>query len=400
MKSVFDRSTLAGISLQNRFIRSATHEAMGDEEGRPLKKLAQLYERLSRGGVGAIITGVLGVHVNGQGFPNMLMLDKDQYVEDYKKLLEPVKNLGTPVIAQLAHTGGKSHPSAVGKEVLGPSKKKYPPWNLVTKEMTVEEIEEVIDGFVQAVRRTKEAGFDGVQIHAAHGYLLSEFLSPHCNYRTDEWGGDTERRYRIIGEIMQAARQVVGSYPIMIKISSHDADKNGMTLSEAIKVARLFQESGGDAVEVSSGGINAFDMSRVEKIPVEAIFKLDPQFSQLHPLLKKILSTLLPLMVKKVTPIYNYNVEPAAQIKEQLDIPVIVVGGLRKLGDMEQIINEEKADYVSLCRPLIIEPTLIERFQSGKQDRSKCIDCSYCLLGVLSGPLRCYYGKLPCSSTD
>jgi len=395
MKSLFEQNELAGIPLKNRLIRSATHEAMADEAGRPREQLARLYERLSRGGIGAIISGFLGVHRQSHGYPHMMLLDRDEHIPDYQALLEPTKKQGTPVIAQVAHLGGKFHASMVKSDVLAPSTKNYAPFGVKARAMTPGDIEETIDAFVQAIRRCREAGFDGVQVHAAHGYLLSEFLSPHCNRRTDSWGGDTERRFRIVGEIMRGARQEVGDYPLLLKISGHDWDKNGMTVPEAIKLARLFQEAGGDAVEVSSGGVNALDMSRTTKIPVEAILNLDPQYTKYHPVAKKILAVLLPLGVKNPRPIYNYNVEAAARIKEQLDIPVIVVGGLRKLDEMEQVITEGKADYVALCRPLIIEPALVENFLNGKQDRSKCIDCDYCLLGVLAGPLRCYMGKLP-----
>jgi len=188
----------------------------------------------------------------------------------------------------------------------------------------------------------------------------------------------------------------VDNYPLLLKISAYDVDKQGMNIEESVKLAKMFEESGGDAVEVSCGGLTGgFISVRTTKTPVEGILNLMPNYATLHPAKKKIMALLLPLALKPTKPLHNYNVDAAAVFKKQLKIPVIVVGGLRNLDDMEEIINDQKADYISLCRPLIIEPSLPNKFLEGLQNESKCIDCSYCLLAANSNVLRCYYGKIP-----
>lgn len=400
MGKVFESSVIAGISLKNRVFRSATHEGMSDSYGHPLESLGKLYLKLAEGGVGAIITGFTAVQRNGRIANNMLMFDRDDYIDDYKRLLEPLKKFNVPVFLQLGHAGGQIDPSVEGFDPVAPSKMFYPLFRITPRAMSDREINELIDNFTRAIVRAKKAGFEGVQLHGAHGYLLFSFLSPYCNRRMDKWGGDTEGRYRILGEIVHRARQEVGNYPLLLKISAYDADKQGMTLEESVRLAERFEESGGDAVEVSCGGITgSFLAVRATKIPVEAILRLVHNYADLPPAKKQFISFLMPLSIKLGKPLHNYNVEAAAAFKKKLKIPVIVIGGLRNLDDMERILEEGKADYVSLCRPLIIEPALVKKYKEGVQKESKCIDCAYCLFGVTGNPLRCYYGKLPAEQT-
>jgi len=400
ISKVFESSTIAGIPVKNRFFRSATHEGMSDWYGHPLDSLGKLYIQLAEGGVGAIITGFAAVQQNGREANNMLMFDRDDYIDDYKRLLEPLKKFNVPVFLQLVHAGGQSDPSTAGRDPVAPSKIMFPLFRTTPRAMSSEEINELIENFVRAVVRAKEAGFEGVQLHGAHGYLLFSFLSPYCNRRMDKWGGDTEGRYRIVGEIVRRVRQEVGDYPLLLKISAYDVDKRGMTVQESVRMAKMFEESGGDAVEVSCGGINRNLMcARSAKTPVEAIFSLEHNYAALPTVKKQVMSFLLPYVLKPLKPLHSYNVEAAAAFKKQLSIPVIVVGGLRKLDEMEKILEEDQADYVSLCRPLIIEPALVNKFKEGVQKESKCIDCIYCLLAANSNSLRCYHGKIPAAKS-
>ena len=394
MDYLFQENTLSGIPMKNRIIRSATHEALATEQGGPREELIRMYEKLAEGGVGCLITGVTAVQPAGLAFPHMLMLDKDELIEAYEPMLQSMKERNTPVLIQLAHGGGKISPASPNKVAAAPSPKIYPPWSVKARELTESEIQGIIDDFVRAIARAQEAGFDGVQLHGAHGYLLHQFLSKHCNQRTDQWGGSLENRFRIIDEIMKKARQTVGSYPIWIKISGHDGDRHGTTTADAVETARLFQEAGGDAVEVSCGGTNFFDFIRVREIPTEAILHYDPVFSRKGAFSKKILSKMLPSVIKKEKPLHLYNVEAAAAVKEAVSIPVISVGGYRKGEDMERVLEEGKADYISLSRPLIIEPNWVNKLKAGQKTESACLDCGYCGVALNAAPLRCYYGKI------
>ena len=394
MKKVFERSVIGPIELKNRILRSATHEGMGDQYGKPLKELYDVYEKLAKGGAGAIITGYVGVKRNGRTLFNQRMFDKDEYVADYKPFNLKLKNYNTPVILQLAHGGSQTSSKITGDVPLSASPtKNY--FGERCKEASESEIEDIIDCFVKSIGRAKEAEFTGVQLHAAHGYLLSEFLSPFLNKRKDHWGGSVENRFRILKEILQRSREKVGHFPIWVKVSAFDENRNRKELEEMIKGCQMLQESGCDAIEVSCGyGFKGFDTIRVPKIPVDAMLALLPDFKNYSSFKKSVFKIVVPLLIKKYKPIHNYNVKSAERIKKNVNIPVIVVGGIRKLEDIKNIIENTEIDFVSMCRPFIIEPNIVNKFQEHQSVESKCIDCGYCLLGVASNKLKCYFGKM------
>jgi 2,4-dienoyl-CoA reductase-like NADH-dependent reductase (Old Yellow Enzyme family) len=306
-----------------------------------------------------------------------------------------MKKHKVPVICQIAHGGIQTTTSVTGMDVVAPSAFRSKTYRNHARELTEAEIKELIDSFAKAVKRSKDAGFDGVQFHCAHGYLLSEFLSPYTNKRNDKWGGSTENRFRIMAEIIDEARNLVGEYPLMVKLTTHEGHKNGIDLNEGIKLSELFQNKGLDALEVSCGGVDdGFNTVRVPELPMEAMFHFFPGMNNLSSFQKMVTKLMAPLLIKKHKPYRTFNVSAANVIKKHIDIPVIVVGGIRSLEEMESILENGQSDYVSLCRPLVIEPNLVNKLKEGKQIESKCIDCAYCLFGVISNRLRCYYGKI------
>ncbi|MBN1470852.1 MAG: NADH:flavin oxidoreductase [Syntrophaceae bacterium] len=395
MKEVFTKSTIAGIEFKNKIFRSATFEGLSDQEGRPTKKLSDLYIKLAKGEVGAIITGLIGVQRKGRTNFRMCMLDRDDFIDDYRQINVRLKEYGVPVIAQLAHGGGQCDKVASGGFNLAPSRKFYALTNKFSQILSEENIIDVINCFISAIERAKKSGFAGVQLHAAHGYLLSEFLSGGLNRRKDKWGGSTENRFRIIAEIMKGARERVGNYPILAKFSAYDYLKNGISMDEGLRIAVMFQRAGIDALEVSSGANDGLNTIRAPQIPSDSIIANMLPIKIKSGIIKRMLKKTMPLFVKRYDPIYHYNVSAAEKIKQKIDIPVIVVGGIRNINDIHSIINGGKADYVSMCRPLIMEPNLVKKFKEGKQDNSRCIDCCYCMFGLMNHSLRCYYGKLP-----
>ena len=395
MKKVFEKSMIGTIELKNRILRSATHEGMGDKSGKPIKEFYDLYQKLAKGGVGGMITGYVGIKQNGKTVFNMRMFDKDDYIGDYKDLNLKLKKDKIPIILQIAHGGSQTSSKITGEIPLSvsPTKNFY---GERCKEVSENEIEGIIDCFVKSIERAKEAEFAGVQLHAAHGYFLSEFLSPFLNKRKDKWGGTVENRFRILKEILQRSKEKVGHFPIWAKVSAFDEKRNGKELDETIKGCQILQENGCDAIEVSCGyGFkNPFEMVRVPKIPVEAMLALIPNFRNYSSLKRVLFKLMVPFVIKKYKPIHNYNVNSAERIKKNLDIPVIVVGGIRKLSDIENIIETRGIDFVSMCRPFIIEPNIVNKFQDHKAVVSKCIDCGYCLMGVGSKKLKCYFGRI------
>jgi len=336
----------------------------------------------------------VGIKQNGRTLFNQRMFDKDEYVDDYKHFNLKLKNYNIPVILQLAHGGSQTSSKITGDVPLSASPtKNY--FGERCKEASENEIEDIIDCFVKSIGRAKEAEFTGVQLHAAHGYLLSEFLSPFLNKRKDHWGGSVENRFRIVREILQRSREKVGHFPIWVKVSAFDEDRNRKELEEMIKGCQMLQESGCDAIEVSCGyGFKGFDTIRVPKIPVDAMLALLPDFKNYSSFKKSFLKIVAPLLIKKYKPIHNYNVKSAERIKKNVNIPVIVVGGIRKLEDIKNIIENTDIDFVSMCRPFIIEPNIVNKFQERQSVESKCIDCGYCLFGVGSKKLKCYFGKI------
>ena len=393
MKNVFEPCSIGTLTVRNRIIRSATHEGMANPDGTPMDDLQKTYRRLAAGGAGAIITGCVGVLPGGRMFANMLMFDNDASVDVYRGLNDSLLSYGTPIFLQLVHGGSRCSAKVTGREVIGPSHRGKNEYGDSCRAATETEIQEVIEAFVRAVVRARAAGFDGVQIHAAHGYLLSEFISPVLNKRKDRWGGPLENRMRIVTEILSRARGEVGAFPLLVKVSAHDEFRHGLTEDDAVGIAQLLKQSSCDAIEVSCGYGMFYFWARVPAMPVDAVLSLVPAYRDLPAFRKRLLRLVAPFMGAVRTPLFNYNVERAALIKRHVDIPVIVVGGIRTLQDVTSIVSERGIDCVSMSRPFIIEPDIVAKFQKG-QAGSRCINCGYCLMGVASGTLKCYYGKI------
>jgi len=397
-KAVFQSASIAGIHLKNRIIRSATHEGMADDHGAPTERLKNLYVRLAKGGVGAIITGYAGVQADGKTcFVNMTMMDRDDLIPAYKAITGAVHEYDTPIIMQVAHCGRQTRSAVTGLPTVAPSAIRDPFYNEdKPKALTEDGIYELIDNFVAAIVRARQAGFDGVQLHMAHGYLLAQFLSSWSNRRRDQWGGSTENKYRIVGEIFKRAREKVGDFPILVKTNAHDGRPNGMRVDEAVTIARMLEASGCAAIEVSCGVIaDQMNIVRCERLPVEAVMAYTFKYKKLPGLVKKAAIPLARRFIPQPKPIVKYNVDAAVQIKKAVTIPVIVVGGIHTIGDINDIITRTDIDFVSMSRPFIIEPDIVEKFRTGTQTESKCIKCNYCTIIQESLPLRCYYGKLP-----
>lgn len=397
-RAIFEQTSLAGIKLKNRIIRSATHEGMADEKGLPTEKLKKLYVRLAKGDVGAIITGNAVIQANGKNsLVAMTMIDNDNSIPAYQKITDAVHEYGTPIIMQIVHCGRQTRSKLTGLPTVAPSAIRDAFYSEdVPKELSEDEINEIIGNFVSAVIRAKQAGFDGVQLHLAHGYLLSEFLSSYSNRRKDRWGGSTENKYRIIGEIFKRAREKTGDYPILVKLNAYDGRKNGMRIEEAVRIAQMLEKSGCAAVEVSCGVVeDGLSTMRGEKLPADAAMKYNFKYKNLPGLVKAIAKPVIKAFMKQPKPLLKYNLDAAIQIKKSVNIPVIVVGGINNINDIHDMIENSHMDFVSMCRPFIIEPDIVSKFKKGTQTKSKCIMCNYCMIIAEEQPVKCYYGKLP-----
>lgn len=395
MKDIFKEVKLREVKLKNRIFRSATHEGMSDKKGRPTRELIKKYEALAKGEVGAIITGYVGIQQNGKSpLKNMLMIDNDDNIKAFEELTSKVHIYNTPIFLQLAHCGRQTRSKVTRYKTVAPSPIRDKLYNEDKPNQLSEcEIYEIIDNFVLGIERARKAGFDGVQLHLAHGYLLSSFLSPHMNKRNDKWGGNFENRFRIIKEIMEKARKLADDFPILVKINAYEKSKDGMKIEEAIKISKYLEELGCDAIEVSCGiAEDGFLISR-GGFPFDILVKDNFRMKKIPKLLNPIVKPILTETMGSPKPFFLYNLNSAEEIRKHVKIPIIVVGGIRKLEDIKNIIEQDRCDFVSMSRPFIIEADIVKKFKEGKQNESKCINCNYCMVGVEERPLKCYYGR-------
>lgn len=344
---LFSPIYLGSIKIKNRFVRSATHDFMAEEDGSISSRQLDLYRNLARGGVGLIITGHAYVLISGKASPRQVAIDDDRFIPGLRQLASVVHESSAKIFLQLSHAGRQTKEKICGCQPLAPSAVYEPVYKVMPREMSQAEIEEVIQAFVAAARRAKEAGFDGLQLHCAHGYLLSSFLSPYTNRRQDQWGGSLDNRARIILKILRQIRKEAGeNFPVIAKLNSTDYLPHGFEIEEAIRVAQMLEEEGLAALEVSGGSAESGKGSMWPGVR--------PEEEE------------------------GYFVPAASLIKRNLQIPVIGLGGLRSLKVMEKFVAEGQVDMVSLSRPLIREPDLIARFEQGEASASKCISCNKC----------------------
>jgi len=394
---LFEKTTISGISVNNRIIRSATHDGLADENGAPLEKLIEKYERLAQNEVGCIISGYAAVSKNGVSpYPAMLKIYDDSVIEKYKNLTDAVHRHSTPIVLQIAHCGRQTSSKAIGMQKVAPSDVLHAFYPDKAKVLTDEEIYGLIDDFVSAAVRAEKAGFDAVQLHGGHGYLLHDFLSPYGNRRKDGWGGSLENRCKMVELIIKGIKNAT-NLPVWIKLSAEDNRKGGMDIESSVEIFKRLEKAGCDAIEVSCGTVqDGMNTMRSRVMPMDAVFKYREPCASFPKLIKKIAlpaANLINPLIKQPEPLENFNVENAAKIKKSVSVPVIVVGGISKVADMENILNADKADFVSMCRPFICEPDLVAKIKKG-QSEAKCIMCNYCGLVIEKEPVRCLYGKV------
>ena len=349
MSGLFEPGVINGMTLKNRFVRSATYEAMANLDGTAKKTLLNYMADLARGDVGLLITGHAHVTLEGQAGPNQLGIYSDEMIASLKQVTLAVHENGGMVAVQLAHAGMRG----IGKDTVAP----LGPSDVIETDikkastMTVDDIKRTVKAFGDAAQRSVDSGFDAVEIHAAHGYLLSQFLSPHYNKRNDDYGGALKNRARLLVEVYREIRQRVGkSFPIMAKINSEDFLENGFTVAEMITVAGTLEDLGLDAIEMSGG---TFESGKY--IPSRGGTSKSED--------------------KEV-----YYRKAAKAFKAKIGIPLVLVGGFLSYALARDVVNSGLADYVALSRPLIREPHLVKRWASGDRTKASCISCNRCFL--------------------
>lgn len=393
---IFEPIHLGGIALKNRIIRSATHDGLADNNGGVSDELIRKYAYLAKNDVGCIITGYAAVSANGMSpYPRMLRIDSDNLIDNYKQLTEAVHQYNTPIVLQIAHCGRQTSSKAIGCQKVAPTAKRHLFYPDKAKALDEKEIYDIIYDFSNAAVRAERAGFDAVQLHCGHGYLLHDFLSGYGNKRTDKWGGSLQNRCRIVCEIIRMIKQKT-KLPVWIKMSASDNRRGGMNIDDSVQIAKILERSGCDCIEVSCGTVeDGMNTMRSRMMPMDAVFRFREPCASFPPAFGKFAlaaANFINPLIKQPQPLENFNVENAAAIKNAVSIPIIVVGGIHKLDDIRNIINHHYADCVSMCRAFICEPNLVHKFKSGQQDDAKCIMCNYCGLVIEKESTKCLMG--------
>lgn len=346
--TLFETTTINNMTLANRLVRSATWEGMCGPDGRPTEKLCNCMEALARGGVGLIVTGYSYVCLEGKQNRGKMGIYTDDFADDFRQMTDAVHHSGGKIVIQLVHAGGQANSKASGLPLVAPSAVKVDQFMETPEELSTDQINGIIEAFAKSARRAKAWGFDGIQLHGAHGYLINQFLSPLTNRRNDDYGGGIDNRCRFLLDVYRSVRREVGpDFPVMIKLNAADHIDGGLQADDALAAARRLDEAGIDAIEVSagtsaSGRFNPVRM-RIKKPEQEA-----------------------------------YNLDLAHRIKSRVTCPVMVVGGVRSYEVAESAVRESGMDFVALSRPLIREPGLPRRWMHGDRRRAACISCNGC----------------------
>ena len=324
-----------GTTIKNRFFKSAMSEGMGTRDFQPKKNIATLYKRWAEGGTGLIITGNIMVDPKGTAEPGNIVFDKNSNMEILKNWANQGQQHGAKVMVQLNHPG-KQAPKTIAKETVAPSA--VPLGNGLNKlfstprALTTSEVEELVQKFVTSGKVAKEAGFSGVQIHAAHGYLISQFLSPHDNRRTDKYGGSLENRMRFLKEIYLGMREELGKdFTIGIKINSNDFKEDGLTEEDSLKTIIELANLGLDFVEISGGTYERPAMMGATSKSTNQVF----------------------------------FAEYSKKLKQKIEIPVVVTGGIRSINAMNTLLNDNTTDFIGIARPLTIDPNIPNKIKQG-----------------------------------
>ena len=323
-KKIFEPLKLNNLTLKNRLLRSATWEGIAASDGSIDERIYSIYEEVSQGGVGGIISGFTSVATNDHYFEGMVRLSDDKLIPQYKKLTEIVHKENIPILAQLA---------------LGAYYDKDQN-EIYIDEMSLGDIQDVINLFIKAAERAKKANYDGVQIHAAHFFFLSRFISPAVNHRNDQYGGNTENRARILVDILKGIKQLNLGLHISIKINSSDFDIGGNDEEECIEICKIMAKEGIDSIEISGNGTSR---SRIKPHINEAYF-----------------------------------LDCAQKVAEAVNVPVALVGDLRSRKTMQKILDTTKIQILSLARPLICQPDFPKMMEKGDIEDSKCVSCNGC----------------------
>jgi 2,4-dienoyl-CoA reductase-like NADH-dependent reductase (Old Yellow Enzyme family) len=375
-RRLLEPGSIGPVETRNRVVRAGTSESMGGPGGEVTDELVTLYEDLARGGAGLIFTGHFYCDPRGRYGVRQVGIDSDDAIEGLKRVTSAVHRHGGRILAQVAHAGSQTLLPDI--EPLAPS----PGSNVMTgrpvREASAEEIEAAIVAFRAAARRAAEAGFDGVHLHGANGYLISQFRSPLSNRREDDWGGSPEARERFPIEVVKAVREALpAELALTMKLGFRDiVDRPGLEIDEAVAGAKRVVDAGLDGIEVSSNL-----MSDYVSASIRSYVAVDR---------RRALEDLLVHRLHRSAEPEAYFLPFAQRVRAGVDTKIVLVGGLRRVETMERILEAGDADFISMARPFIREPDLVRRLEAGTTDQVACVSCNMCLMHEDIHGLRCW----------
>lgn len=368
LTKVFEHSKIGNLELKNRLIVSAMSSHLGNDDGTPNEEVMAYLEAKAKGGWGLIFTEDLGVTIDAGSDPVVGSLWNDSQIPSWTEAVRRVHNAGGKIGAQIYHAGRERKLTAYNTHPVAPSAIKEPTMNYVPRALTIEEIHELVKAFGQCARRVKECGFDCVEIHGAHGYLINQFMSPFSNKRTDEYGASIGGRMRFALEIVEEVRNVVGpDFPIFFRFNTSDYVDGGIELPEAVVMAKMLEEAGVDALHCTQGMF----VSKEAIIPPGYI------------------------------PVMNYAIN-AETIKKSVDIPVIAVGRYNDIFMSEAMLRDKKADFIVMARASLADPELPTKAQEGRFDEIiRCIGCDQGCTGetAIGNRVNCIANPHTCRET-
>jgi 2,4-dienoyl-CoA reductase (NADPH2) len=407
---IFQPLAFRSLTVKNRIFRSSISGRIDNYDGSGTRARVNWEVKFARGGVGAIISAHVPVSIRGRILPNYATIDRDERIPFWREVTRRVRESGSAFILQLSHAGRQQDIGGVenlGRKRLSSTSRKEGFHGFTCEAMSLEQIRETIDLFAKGARRARAAGVDGIELHAANGYLFTQFLSSAINDRKDEYGGSLENRARFLLDVIRAVRKEVGDdYHLQVKFSAVEHNnaplfwqKKGNTIGEGIQIAKWVEAAGADAIHVSTGSMFPHPRNPPGGFPLDvATETYDSMLSSGSYALRNyfLFRYLRPiarwLWARSSGPVIEgVSVEDARAIKESVSIPVICTGGFQTASYIRKVIREGACDAVAIARPLLANPDLPKIFAAGKDlpDRP-CTYCNKCLINVLENPLGCY----------
>jgi 2,4-dienoyl-CoA reductase-like NADH-dependent reductase (Old Yellow Enzyme family)/thioredoxin reductase len=356
LKNLFSPFAIGILKMENRIVMPPMATNYASTEGFVTQRQIDYYVERAKGGFGYINVEHTGIHPQGKASPKMLLISTDEHAAHFNKLVEAVHYAGGKIVVQINHAGRQTFSKVTGSPIVGPSPIPALPIMESPRELSISEIEEIVEAFTVAAERVKKAGADGVEIHMAHGYLLCSFLSPFSNKREDRYGGDISGRARFPGEVLKAVRNRVGpDFPIICRLSGDEYVEGGLTIEETKQIAKILEREGADALHISACNAASGYLNHPPYYVQEGVF-----------------------------------IHLAEAIKSEIDIPVIAVGRIRNPVMADQIIREQKADLVSMGRASIADPHMPNKAREGRfDDIIPCISCNKCIQTLRVDSVRC-----------